>query len=422
MAHQPFDRRTLLRSTGVAMALPVLDAMPAAVAETAREVRTPRRMVSICTYLGLHTPYLYPEQSGRDYQMTPYLEPLADLRNDYTVFSGLSHPDVDGGHSSIASFLTAAPHPGSSSFRNSISLDQFALEKLGSPTRFGSLTLGTGGSGLSWTRGGVKIPTEERPSRLFAKLFLDGTQEEVAAQVRRLKEGQSIMDLVRGQARKLERTLGRDDRAKLDEYFASVRDLENQLLQAEEWSQKPKPKVDYEQPNDITDKADFAGRLKLMLDLMFLALKTDSTRLMTLAITGTNLVPPISGISIDWHNLSHHGKDPEKLKQLQVVELTKMRLIGEFLTKLKATSEADESLLDRTMVLFGSNLGNASNHSTRDLPTILAGGGFRHGQHLAFDPTASPPLCNVFVSMLQRLGIDVDQFATGNGTITGLMV
>lgn len=423
MTSNLLTRRTFLRGTGVAMALPVLEAMtPAGVhAASADTSRTPpQRMVAICTYLGIHTPDLYPKESGHQYQMTPYLEPLKELREDFTIFSGLAHPDVDGGHSTIASFLTAAPHPGSSSFRNTISLDQFALEQLGSPTRFGSLTLGTSSGGLSWTRGGVKIPAEDRPSRLFAKLFLDGTPEEVADQVRRLKEGQSIMDLVRVQAKQLERRLGRDDREKLGEYFASVRDLEGQLLQAEDWSRKPKPAVNYKQPEDITDKADFAGRLKLMLDLTYLALKTDSTRLITLAISGTNLVPPISGVSTDWHNLSHHGKDPDKLKQLRIVELTKMRLLGEFLLKLKATPEDDESLLDRTMVLFGSNLGNASNHSNRDLPTLLAGGRFRHGQHLSFNSTNHPPLGNVYVSMLQGLGINTDTFASGTGTISGL--
>jgi hypothetical protein len=151
-----------------------------------------------------------------------------------------------------------------------------------------------------------------------------------------------------------------------------------------------------------------------------LALETDSTRLITLSISGTNLVPPIENITTDWHNLSHHGKDPDKLAQLKIVELEKMRLLSEFLSKLKRSQEQDASLLDRTMVLFGSNLGNASSHDTRNLPIILAGGGFKHGQHLAFDPKNHPPFCNLFVSMLQRLGLEVDSFASGTGTIRGL--
>jgi hypothetical protein len=420
MSNKNLHRRTFLRGTGVALALPVLDVMSPQRAGAAAHRDSQRRMVAICTSLGMHTPNLYPQQTGRDYASTPYLDAISDFRDDFTIFSGLSHPDVDGGHSSGASFLTAAAHPGSSSFKNTISLDQFAAERLDSDTRFAYLSLSTRGDGLSWTRGGVRIPADNRASLLFAKLFLQGSKDELDQQVRRLKEGQSIMDLVGDQAKTLERNLGKSDREKLGEYFASVRDLEARLVRAEEWSKKPKPKVDYRPPSDIEDKADFVGRLKLMFDLAHLALETDSTRLITLAISGTNLVPPIDGISADWHNLSHHGKDPEKLAQLKIIEMEKMRLLNEFLTKLKGTQEQDETLLDRTMVLFGSNLGNASNHATRDLPIILAGGGFQHGQHLAFDPKNHPPLCNLYVSMLQRLGLEIDSFASGTTTIAGL--
>ncbi len=266
----------------------------------------------------------------------------------------------------------------------------------------------------------MRIPAENQPSRLFARLFLEGTPDEVKQQVRRLKEGQSIMDLVCGQAQKLGRKLGGHDRDKLDEYFTSVRDLENRLRQAEEWTNRPKPKVDYAPPQDVTDKADLVGRQKLMYDLTHLALETDSTRLITFALSGTNLVPPISGVTADWHNLSHHGRDPDKLEQLKIIELSKIGLFAEFLTKLNNTQEQGQSLLDRTTVLLGSNLGSASNHDTRNMPTILAGGGVRHGQHLAFDPKNHPPLCNVYVSMLQRLGLEVDSFASSTGTINGL--
>lgn len=420
MSSRFIPRRTFLRGTGVAMALPMLDAMTPVFGAPASAKLPKRRMVALCSYLGFHTPYLYPEQSGRDYEVTPYLEPLKELRDQFTVMSGLSHPDVDGGHSSVSSYLTAAPHPGSSSFRNSISLDQFAVERLNSNTRFNFLALNSGGGSLSWTRGGVEIPAESRPSRLFAKLFLDGTAEEVKQQVRRLKEGQSIMDLVRGQAGKLERTLGNRDRKKLDEYFTSVRNLETRLQQAEEWTHKPKPAVDYKQPEDVADKADLVGRQKLMYDLTHLALATDSTRIITYALAGTNLVPPINGVTADWHNLSHHGQDPDKLNQLKTIESAKMKLFAEFLTKLHETKEEGETLLDRTMVLLGSNLGNANRHDTRNMPTLLAGGGFKHGQHLAFGTSNHPPLCNVYLSMLQRLGLEVDSFGSSTGTINGL--
>jgi len=154
--------------------------------------------------------------------------------------------------------------------------------------------------------------------------------------------------------------------------------------------------------------------------LIHLALQTDSTRLITLMLLGTSLVPPVPGVSLGHHDLSHHGQDPKKIEQLKAVEIEKMKTFRDFLKKLKDTKEDGETLLDRTSVFFSSNLGNASNHSTKNLPVILAGGGFKHGQHLAFDPAKPPPLSNLFVSMLQRTGIEADKFGSSTGTLTGL--
>jgi hypothetical protein len=427
MPRPSISRRTFLRGTSVALALPLLDAMgarSAAVAGAANPagetLAGPRRMVVLCTGLGMHTPLLFPQESGRDYVPTPYLEVLGDLRDQLTVISGLSHPEVDGGHSSEASFLTAAPHPGGGGFKNTISVDQYAAEQIGGATRFASLVLNTGSGGLSWTRGGVRIPASAQPSKVFAQLFLDGTPEEVRTQVRRLDDGESIMDTVQGQARAMGRKLGRRDREKLDEYFTSVRELEQRLVRGREWAKTPKPRVDVAPPKDIANGTDMVGRTRLMCDLIHLALQTDSTRLITLFINGLSAVPQIPGVNLDWHNLSHHGKDPGKIEQLAIIEKAEVQLYRDLLARLAGTQEAGATLLDRTMVLFGSNLGNASAHSTKNLPILLAGGGFRHGQHLAFDPATGPPLANVFVSMLRQLGLDVDTFATGNRPIAGL--
>jgi hypothetical protein len=291
---------------------------------------------------------------------------------------------------------------------------------MGAETRYGYLALSTGGNSLSWSRGGVRIPADDRPSSVFARLFLEGTADEMRGQVQKLKDGQSILDTVRGDARRLERELGPQDRTKLDEYFSSVRELEGRLTKAEEWTNKPKPKVDAPPPRDIVDRADFAGRSKLMYDLVHLALATDSTRLITLMITGTNLVPPIPGISTDWHNLSHHGLDGQKIEQLKIIEQAEMKLLAELLGNLKRTREEGDTLLDRTMVLYGSNLGNSSSHDTRNMPILLAGGGFRHAGHLAFDPKRNYPLPNLFVSMLQQLGLEIDSFASSTGTMRSL--
>ena len=415
-----FSRRTFLRGAGVTLALPLLEAMTPLRAQAAAQ--SPRRMVCINTTLGLHTPNLFPSAAGKDYELTPYLEPLAEFRRDFTVFSGLSHPEVDGGHPAELCYLTSAPHPRADNFKNSISLDQYAIEKLVPDTRFGSLTLASSSSrGLSFTRSGVPIPADERPSRVFKNMFVDGTANEVNAQVQRLKQGQSIMDTVLGEAKDFQRGLGKPDREKLDEYFTSVREVEVRMVKAQDWARRPKPKVDAKPPVDIASSVEVPARVRLMVDLMHLALQTDSTRFITFALNGLNAVPVIAGVTQDWHNLSHHGQDPAKLTELKVVELQQMKLFGELLAKLKGTQEQGGNLLDRTIVMFGSNLGNASSHDNKNLPVIVAGGGFRHGQHIAFDPKKNPPLSNLYVQFLRRLGADVNAFgsSSGSGTIPG---
>jgi hypothetical protein len=255
---------------------------------------------------------------------------------------------------------------------------------------------------------------------VFAKLFLEGRPEEVQAQARRLADGQSILDTVREQAQKLKPSLGTGDREKIDEYFTSVRELEQRLAQAEAWSKKPKPKVDAKPPVNIQNSADLVGKTRLWFDLIHLALQTDSTRLITLQLLGTSSVPPIPGVNQGHHDLSHHGQDPTKIAQLKALELEKLKTLRDFVTQLRETREEGESLLDRTMVFFSSNLGDASKHSVKNMPVLLAGGGFQHGQHLAFDENNHPPLCNLFVSMLQRMGIEADKFGSSTGTLTGL--
>jgi hypothetical protein len=199
-----------------------------------------------------------------------------------------------------------------------------------------------------------------------------------------------------------------------------VRELEQRMTVSREWSQRPKPKVDVPPMQNNNNSADLIGKTRLMFDLVHLALQTDSTRLVTLMMLGTSQVPPIEGVSQGHHDLSHHGQDPEKIAQLRKVELEKMKVLRDFLTKLRETREQDGTLLDHSMILFGSNLGNASNHSTKNLPVLLAGGGFRHGQHLAFDPDNPPPLSNLYVTMLQRLGIETEKFGSSTGTLSGL--
>ncbi len=413
-------RRTFLRAAGVAMALPLFDALAPKSARAA-VAAVPRRMVCINTPLGLHPANFFPKTAGRDYELSPYLEVVKDFRDDFTVISGLSHPDVGPSHDSNQSFLTAAPHPEQrAGFKNSISLDQLASDHLFGQTRFATLTLSCEGTGLSWTKSGAPVPTEDWPSSVFAKLFLEGRPDEVQAQARRLADGQSVLDAVRDQAKRMKNDLGAGDREKLDEYFTSVRELEQRLAQAEAWSKKPKPKVEAKLPVNIQNGADLIGKTRLWFDLIHLALQTDSSRLVTLQLLGTSSVPPIPGVNQGHHDLSHHGQEPAKISQLRTLEIEKMKTLLTFLAQLRDTKEEGQNLLDRTTVFFSSNLADASKHSVKNMPVLLAGGGFKHGQHLAFDENKNPPLCNLFVSMLQRMGIEADKFGSSTGTLTGL--
>src|SRR5881296_3108966 len=428
------SRRKFLRGAGILLSLPLLDAMTPSFAATARRIAAgttpggkPRRFFGICNNLGLLPDQFFPKKAGRDYELSPYLEVLKEHRNDFTVFSGVWHPDVDGGHPADNCFLTAAPHPGSAGFRNTISLDQYIGERIGHLTRFPSLTLGVnvqqGVRSLSWTGSGVMIPCEEKAADVFSRMFLQGTKAETEAQVSKLETGQSILDAVAGQAKDLQRTVGARDRDRLDQYFTSVRELEQRMQMAREWERKPKPKVSASVPLDPASPKAYMEKVKLMYDMARLAFETDSTRSISLLLDSVNS-PAIefgdTKTSDGYHNLSHHGKSKEKLAQLKAIDEWHMKLLAELFSELQFVREQGEPLLDRTMIVYGSNLGNANTHVTTNMPTIFAGGGFRHGQHLAFDTAHNYPLPNLFVTMLQRMGLETDKFASSTGTMRGL--
>ncbi|MGE0607574.1 MAG: DUF1552 domain-containing protein [Pirellulales bacterium] len=405
------SRRAFLRGTGVALALPMLDAMRPVRAESQEDV-TPRRMVAIETNMGILPQYFFPEQAGADYTLSPYLERLAAYRQNMTVFSGVSLPGVTGAHAAEKCFLTGTPHPERGGFRNWVSLDQFAAEQIGNKTRYPSLVLAMsseGGQTLSFTRSGAPISAERSPKKLFQTLFVQGKPEEVAANVDALQQGRSMLDFIAEQSNRLNRMLSPADQRRMDQYFTSVRELEQRLHSSEEWEYKPKPQVDAQPPEDIEDAREFVKKTRLMFDVIKLALETDSSRLISLFIDTTVI-----------HNITHHGNRPEVLAELRAKEEAQFDALASFLEGLNSVQEEGQSLLDRTMVLYGTCMGSANSHSNVNLPVLLAGGGFKHGQHLAFDTENNYPLTNLYVSMLQRLGIEAGEFSTGTATMRGL--
>ena len=385
-------------------------------------------MLIIANNLGLLARKFFPADAGQNYTLSPYLSTLADFRKDFTVFSGLSHPDVSGAHSTDNCFLTAARGAFSASFRNSISLDQFAASMLPQQTRFSTLNLGVNirrdVRSLSWTRDGVLLPAEDNATRLYGKLFLQGDAKAIQQQVERLDNRGSILDTLLAETRRLQGRIGPSDQARLDQYLTSLREVEERLRVARYWELRPKPKPMQPAPTPINDNKRIFEKFDLMLEMAQLALETDSTRIITLMVdafrTPVFQLENQETTSEPYHSLSHHGQNPEKLRQLEAADRQHMVTLRKLFSSLAQRPEGGHRLLDYTMVLYGSNLGDANIHDTNNLPILLAGGGFQHGQHLAFNHENNTPLCNLYVNMMQRLGVQADSFASSTGTLTGL--
>ncbi len=414
MPTRPLSRRCFLRGAGVALSLPLLDAMTPAFARGktpgANAPGSPKRMVAIQTNMGILPQHFFPDPKKAD-AGPAYLDILKAFRARMTVFGGVSHPAVDGAHEAEKSFLSAAPHPGGAGFRNTISLDQLAADLIGPVTRFPSFVLGVateGSQGMSISRSGVTVPCERSPAALYRRLFVQGKPQEVEARVADLGRGRSALDFVSESAKQLERKVGPADRARIDQYFTAVRDLERQLQLGQEWERKPKPKAPEPAPDEDAAKR-VIDKFRLMLQVVRLGLQTDSTRVVSLFVNATEI-----------HPITHHGGRKEALDELFAYESAEFRALADFLTGLDGVKEGGESLLDRTMVLYGTPMGSANSHSNLNLPVLLAGGGFRHAGLLDFDRKKNYPLPNLYVSMLQNLGLAVDRFGSSTGTIRGL--
>ncbi len=417
--HHSLNRRTFLSAAGVSLALPLLESMNPVFAAAA--TKPPKRMVCICTTLGLHPPSLWPKTPGADYESTEYLELLKNHRDDFTLFSGLAHEGQSGRqpHNSEMTWLTAARGPGLDGFRNTISVDQYAAGKLGYVTRFPSIVLGSNSAkSQSFTGSGVMVPAEKSPAKLFAQLFLRGKPRDGALQKRKLSDGRSILDQLTSQSKNLRRAASSADRQQLDEYFDSVRKAEKDIAEAQGWLDKPKPAVDEKPPADIDNRADLIGRTQLLMNMIPLIVQTDSSRVISVMIQDHFVVPKVAGVSQEHHNLSHHGQDQSKIEQLKKIESELVKCFGSLMAQMKDKKENGRTLLDNTSVMFGSNLGNANAHDARNLPILLAGGGYRHGRYVAQGKKNNAPLCNLFVTMLNNMGIETESFGQSTGTLS----
>ncbi|MDG2129562.1 MAG: DUF1552 domain-containing protein [Fuerstiella sp.] len=412
---QTAHRRSFLKASGVSVALPMLESLAAA--DTTPD-NTARRLVCIGGYLGFHQKSIYPQQVGRDYEISPLLRPIAEHRNDFTIFSGLDHR-APNGHGAWSNYLCGQDPA-------AVSLDQIVAEHIGQNSRFPSvqLTAGKASRSMSYTRQGIALPMIQRPSVFYRMLF--ASADDRAHTEYLLKSGRSALDLVLTDAQRLRANVSGRDAEKLSEYFDSVRDVEKRMARQLKGIDNPIPQTDYRLPNyDPVAPNLMLEAETLMYDLMALALQTDSTRVATMFLAGLGQVFTIDGETLQagYHALSHHGNDPDKVRDLVKVELEHMKCFNRFLNQLKTKTDAHgRPLLDSTVVMMGTGMGDASRHANDNLPTIVAGGGFRHGQHLAIDreqPT-TPLLGDLFITMMQRLGLEEDHFSNANQNLNHL--
>lgn len=391
----------------------------------AEVVNPPRRLVCIGLDFGLRPESFFPATHGPDLELTPLLQPLDRWRHTMTVFSQLEHPGVQGGHYGVHAFLSGVRREQAAGFKDGcVTLDQLAEEHLGGLTRHPSLCLGVGGGdAISWTRSGIAVPKLEDPGAAFDLLFKPQPTSAKSTARAVLSENASVLSIIAEDARRLGPKLDRWDREKMDEFMAAMRDFERTNATNLAWLDRPPPVTDGHRPS--SGEMGCMDRVRAHFDLAALALQADATRILTLNIGGSLPVTNIPGIDRGYHDLSHSGHDPDKLRQLHVIECGLMAELDHFLTKLSTMKDmAGRSLLDSTTVLFGSGMGNASSHANTNLPVILAGAGFRHGRHLFFpkQDRRQTPLCNLFVTLLQQMGIDRDQFGSSDGNLNELLV
>lgn len=442
------SRRTMLRAAGASLALPMLDAMvPFRLASVANAApsqfkalpQSPAahpRLVFCYFSNGVNIKQWKPTSTGVDYELSPTLKELEKHRKDFTVISGLSHPASDGGHSGADTWLTGADldaKPGSD-YTNSISIDQRVAAVHEKETRIASLQLSDlSGSGaalhshtLSFDQSGTPLPSENSPRRLFERLFVPDKASDRAATLTRYQQQRSILDAVLGESKRLAKQVGKDDQQKLAEYYDSVRSTEQRIERLEGWIDVPKPVVDPtllqlgSQPSNAHDRSMW---LDVMLELSYLSMLTDTTRV--IGFQWAREASGYGGGGENHHELSHHGGDAGMLEKLAGVDRFYATKLARFLDLLAETREGEARMLDSTVIMYGSgmNSGEGGEHSPKDLPLLVAGGGslgVKHAGHLAFDKDNHPPMANLLLTLAQKTGVESDQFSDATGTLASL--
>ncbi|UUO05133.1 DUF1552 domain-containing protein [Blastopirellula sp. J2-11] len=454
------NRRHALRGLGATLALPLLNCMDPGKQAAAQEKEKaeaaadkPKRAVFVYIPNGVNTLTWQIEKAGADYELSAPLQSLEEHRQQITPISGLHHPNGLGqAHECDKIWLTAAKiSQEGGAFRNSISADQLMAEVTSRHTRFSSLELAITGGSLAWSRDGIPLPSERRPKQIFDRLF--GVEPGGAeAAKRNLNRRGSVLDTLLEDADSFRKQIGAEDRNKLDEYLHAVRDVEKRTQRSYEWLDIPKPSVAAETKTKLTrniPQTDAGDYYRTIYDLMVLALRTDMTRVIT-CMSGSEsngLAIPEIGVMQTRHELSHHNGDPEQLRRLTQTDTFLAEQLSYFLRQLKSYQEDDgESLLDRTMVLFGSGMAYGHSHGNANLPMVLAGGsalGLKHGQHVDFNlpkietynledarshygvcsrPVDSDAhLSNLLLTMVQKMDVPVDSFGDSNGVMSEIL-
>ncbi len=417
-------RRFILQSLGATLALPSLPSLLAGAVGGNSAVQTAkgagagaRRFVAIGNLLGYQVKHLFPETTGSAYEQTTLLKPLWDVRKHLTVYRGLDH-GIKGGHFAVHSFLSGVLNSEAQARPlGNVTIDQFMADEIGHQTRFPSLTVGSeggihGGCQIAWTKAGVRVPPITGPAELFDRLFVSDSASRQAKRHQENRLQASILDSGLEDANRLSKQVNREDKEKLDEYFTSIRDVEKRLELRQRWASLPKPQPPFNRPENKNKVQD----LPMLYELLALALQTDSTRIATLEIGG-DFLPQDLGIDKAYHGLSHHGNDEAAIKHLITLESYQIEHFGKFVQRLSKMEDGDRTLLDSTSVLFGSGIGDANTHKNSDLPILLAGGGYRHGEFKKI-PSSGPnkvPLCNLYVDIAQRMGVETNSFGNSTG-------